>query len=164
MSETMERFEALRVEVEAMQARMKQTAQDLVKNGAAAIFQEYGDIVYAFGWRQYTPYFNDGEPCEFGMGELSILGRADMEDAPEDEYELANWFSENDVWYGGTESFRPWSSNSRLREPRYKEASDAIEALYKVLSYNDLAKEVFGDHVSVLFKESGIEVEEYDHE
>lgn len=27
-----------------------------------------------FGWRQYTPYFNDGEPCEFNVhGALAVM-------------------------------------------------------------------------------------------
>lgn len=30
------------------------------------------DGVRSLHWTQYTPYFNDGDPCEFGTGELFV--------------------------------------------------------------------------------------------
>lgn len=34
--------------------------------------------IYAFGWAQYTPYFNDGEPCVFWVGDPWFLTIADV--------------------------------------------------------------------------------------
>lgn len=34
--------------------------------------------IYAFGWEQYTPYFNDGEPCTFRICEPWFLTVADV--------------------------------------------------------------------------------------
>lgn len=33
---------------------------------------------YAFGWTQYTPYFNDGEPCTFRVNSPWFLTRTDV--------------------------------------------------------------------------------------
>jgi hypothetical protein len=45
--------------------------------------------IVEFGWRQYTPYFNDGEPCEFGVSGLwvRVTGVEDEADAWELEVE-----------------------------------------------------------------------------
>ena len=63
------------------------------------IFQEYPEI-NSFGWTQHTPYFNDGEPCEFSTNlwdtdNLYINGVNSYgdtwgwdDDAEEDEFEF----------------------------------------------------------------------------
>jgi hypothetical protein len=50
-------------------------------------------FVEAVGWTQYTPYFNDGEPCEFGIHEVGVKIAGvgpDLED--EDAYGLPQGF------------------------------------------------------------------------
>lgn len=56
--------------------RMKAEYEEKLKtDGLAAMktafidfFNEHPDI-HALSWRQYTPYFNDGDPCVFGVRE-----------------------------------------------------------------------------------------------
>lgn len=35
--------------------------------------------IHSFGWHQYTPYFNDGEPCVFSTGDVWIRTVDDVE-------------------------------------------------------------------------------------
>lgn len=162
----LDKLTSLRAEVEAARTQMKQAAQQLVDDGAKQIFAQFGDIVHSFGWTQYTPYFNDGDPCEFGMGELYIIAHEDLEQLDEDEvYDLEREW----IWEGGSPAFSRYGDNSKVGkygspQEHYVEASQAIETIYNALSPDDLAKDVFGDHVQVTFTPDGTNVEEYEHE
>lgn len=59
------------VTYESVQARigsLEQQASDLAaaqfESGARALFDEFPDL-QSFGWEQYTPAWNDGDPCHF---------------------------------------------------------------------------------------------------
>lgn len=163
---SMEKLSELRSQVEAARQQMKVAAQTVVKEGANEVFKAYGDIVHSFGWAQYTPYFNDGDPCEFGVGELFIIAHEDLETMDEDEvYDMEREW----LWDGGSPAFSHYSDDSKVGEygspeKRYVEAKQAIEAIYSALSSDDIAKDVFGDHVVVTFTPDGVNTEEYEHE
>jgi hypothetical protein len=57
-------------------------------------FMEENPEVHGIRWYQYTPYFNDGEACTFGVHDayfaLSEPSEEDMEEHPE---ESDNWIS-----------------------------------------------------------------------
>lgn len=94
----------------------------------------------AFGWRQYTPYFNDGEECVFHMGEVSILlHNEDNED----------WL-DNGFYY-------------RETEQGHLAINDAVNEFVNSVPSAEY-KHLFGDHVKVIVTKGGIEVTEYtDH-
>lgn len=56
----------LKVKMEALTAELKVSYKDGLREAAEDIFAAHPHLE-AFAWRQYTPYFNDGEPCEFGI-------------------------------------------------------------------------------------------------
>lgn len=189
----MQQIVNLRQQIESARVQMKEAAKAMMKDGTTAIFEEYGDLIHSFGWRQYTPYFNDGDPCEFSMHELSIIAKQDLREAlidadldPDDpdldEYQVREIYAENDWEYGGSPSFNAYrgkvsktfteySNNYRsgkeVENPdyddRYAEARQACEAVYNALD-DDTARELFGDHVTVVITEGGVEVEEYEHD
>lgn len=41
-------------------------------------------------WRQYTPYFNDGEECTFSVHDIEVFGIREGEDEDDDEYEYGD--------------------------------------------------------------------------
>jgi hypothetical protein len=101
------------------------------------IFEKYPDII-KFGWTQYTPYFNDGDPCVFRYNDMYVCN--DPETADESIYE--------------------WESTYSLGK-KYPE----IRALDKILgSSSDILLEMFGDHVQITITPKGIDVEEYEHD
>jgi hypothetical protein len=61
----------------------KQTVQQPLED-LAPLMQAVLDnpFVHDFGWRQYTPYFNDGDPCVFNAAGFWIRTTADMQPAP----------------------------------------------------------------------------------
>lgn len=174
MTDALTTLNDLNKKVEDSLTAMREAAQDVVKQGTAGIFAEYGDILHSFGWAQYTPYFCDGDPCTFGMNDPFLIAKADVEAVDEWEREEAVGVWQRD--YVGSPSFG-YEGKSRETlgygggertnpnfEQRYADAEKAVAALYKALSTQDIAKEVFGDHVIVTFTPEGVDVEEYDHE
>lgn len=42
--------------------------EEILEEGFKSIFDKYPELK-SFSWRQYTPYFNDGDTCTFGVCE-----------------------------------------------------------------------------------------------
>lgn len=170
MTEALEQLTAMRAEVDALRTQMREKAKQVVKEGTESIFEQYGDILHSFGWTQYTPYFNDGDPCVFSMGELALIAKVDLEGKDPDLAEdlLRDWS------YEGSPAFSPYGfekaskvtstyGDGRKGDPRYDACLGACKQVYEALD-NATAEDIFGDHVRVVFTADGVEVEDYDHE
>lgn len=95
-------------------------------------------------WEQFTPYFNDGDECVFGVYEPSFV--------------LANALEEEEEYIDRYE-----------REIPRDELNDDMRAVSRFIqNQDDLMQSLYGDHVTVLVKRTKdgivIEVEEYEHE
>jgi hypothetical protein len=58
------KYNELKAKIADARKQMEETAKGLFTEMAADLFAENPDLV-SFGWTQYTPYFNDGDPCVF---------------------------------------------------------------------------------------------------
>lgn len=129
--------------------------------------------ILEFGWTQYTPYFNDGEPCEFSVHTPWFRTPADVKDTATDDEED----EEEETWALELSSHptladRKWDHTARnfvaveqsletkARYARCKALSDAIEGG----AFEDALLEAFGDHAEVLVKATGITVSSYEHD
>lgn len=157
-----------------------------MKDSFKEIFKEFFDNypeIQAIGWEQYTPYFNDGEPCVFSVGEKSFL---DQDTSLEDAGESFNWESkrfrtEPADWVrklaknyieGVSEPYnRSYVENVEAWEkikddPRLPVVMDGLDELFDIL--NQIPDEIylssFGDHVSVVVTRKGFTVDDYDHD
>lgn len=126
--------------------------------------------IVEFGWRQYTPYFNDGDSCEFSVHGLWVKTTADVdaEDDPDyDPYEL-------DVDYhrslGKIE--RDWDREARKYvneayvgpdEDRYNRCQ-ALDGALQSGAFDNVLLEHFGDHALITVRKNTIEVEHYSHD
>ena len=124
------------------------------------------DGVIEFGWRQYTPYFNDGEPCEFSAYGTWVRTTADAD--VDDQYELEVDCSHRSIgkrpttWNGETKSY-DHGVYEGPDEGRY----DHCKALNKAIDggeFLDVLAEAFGDHANVTVRRDGIQVEFYEHD
>lgn len=160
--------------------KMKNAFNDIFKT----FFEQYPEIK-AVGWNQYTPYFNDGEPCEFSVGEVfGVAENARNED--DEELDLNNIYSAYDLEemkfpYNGKPSpytyeyrhkYLSYEKDIRAYEkaiaenPRYEEVCNGWKELKSVLNSipEDIYRNAFNDHVFVLATKNGIDVREYDHD
>ena len=152
----------------------------------AAVIGQRG--VEGIAWTQYTPYFNDGSPCEFSTYEpyFAIEGAQHNEDRDyfdygwqEDDYrengrawlstycsEFKRLVGESKVeyvgqWPNGQSKFTDFPVNHILYYP--------VMALSRAMgngSCNAVLLSKFGDHAQVMIdvKNNKIIVEEYDHD
>lgn len=105
--------------------------------------------IEAIAWTQYTPYFNDGEPCVFDVHDPVFVSAQLCKQHGIGE----NWPVENAI--------EDWD----CRE--IPELQAAFQELGKVWSQIDesIFLAVFGDHVRVMIRQDGtVDVEEYDHD
>lgn len=121
-----------------------------------------------FGWRQYTPYFNDGDPCEFSVHGTWVR-TVDDTDADEDELEMWGHRSLGKVtteWAENPENGRREKSGETYEGPdraRY----DRCKALEKAVEggrFEVVLLEAFGDHAEIKVRRDGIEIEFYEHD
>jgi hypothetical protein len=118
--------------------------------------------IVEFGWHQYTPYFNDGEPCEFGANNLWVR-TADMPEEVEDrDYEL-------EVQYGSVAKSalgeRDWRTGvyTGPDEGRFVRVIELLNAI-EGGSFDQLLIKAFGDHADITVRRDGITFEFYDHD
>jgi hypothetical protein len=64
-SPAQQKYHELRSKIAEARKTMEETAKGLFTEMVAELFAENPTLM-SFSWTQYTPYFNDGEPCEFG--------------------------------------------------------------------------------------------------
>lgn len=138
--------------------------------------------VIEFGWQQYTPYFNDGDVCEFSVGAPWIRTVDDDEDADACDLEASRLHPTlGDVAYKWVEfnekekaeyrakwhtSYTPSGEYKRIeKESKY---SDLLELILKLKvdagEYEDAMYDAFGDHAQVTVTKTGIQIDEYDHD
>jgi hypothetical protein len=108
--------------------------------------------VVEFGWQQYTPYFNDGDPCVFSVHGAWL--RTDADDPEADTDEL-------DIDYGhptlSKGELEPWMTDLKAK-------ADALGSAIDGGAFDDVLLEAFGDHAEVKVKRDGITVDEYSHD
>jgi len=165
---------------------IKKDAQSILAEGAKALFEEH-PVVGSFGWVQYTPSFNDGEPCEFTKGETFIFSARELEEGDPDE-------DHKDYEEGGAD-FSPYSDRNyetkRLDktlyrdpddgalyiwgedrgwevvenpnyDPVYGDAKQAVDAFVDLFD-EDLLKSMFGAYgTKITVTREGVDVTEYD--
>lgn len=148
-------------------AKKGQLEAELREHGEAALGDAYGQFwhpkLLGFRWTQYTPYFNDGDSCEFEVNDLEIIGIRGH-----DEFE----YYEGGFSLDG-ESLSRWT-NSTLRaaaskDPTIIPALKGVSALHHRLD-DHIHQCAFGDHaqVTIRFGEEPqsftVEIDGYDHD
>lgn len=132
--------------------------------------------VHLFGWKQYTPYFSDGDICEFSAKGFYLVTEADVEryeDLHEnDPYIVEEVFDPHadHPTLGG----RPYHWDSEARRGHYGDYEGPDKALYEAAmelsgainngSADSVLLGLFGDHCEIQVTKSKIEVEEYSHD
>ena len=133
--------------------KMKKDYQEKIKQDGKAVLRKEMDLffeslpeVLAIKWTQYTPYFNDGDTCTFGVNEP----QAQIEEGEDfrDGYDFTS------TWEGRVPSER----DNTIRK--------GLDALYaKFQKVEEVFEEVFGDHSEITVKRNGeVEIEEYEHD
>lgn len=116
--------------------------------------------VEAIRWDQYTPYFNDGDPCEFSIYEV----RVKLVGIDDDDGDYGDGFADYFALTFEKDGKRPYA-------PEGVEISDELGAAIKAVNgavaggqhYTVLHK-LFGDPAQVTATPEGFHVEDYEHD
>lgn len=115
-------------------------------------------------WTQYTPHFNDGEPCVFEVNDLSVRFDESVQPRIEDHYD-DNFIITGPYGEIDDEFFKEKSDIFNFKEIKtLQKATKEVELLFEKLRDSTNMAEQFGDGVQVTVTKSGVEVEDYDHD
>lgn len=128
--------------------------------------------IQAVRWNQYTPYFNDGDACTFGIygSEVKVAGvqpSAEYGDTDEETTFLTTYdLYEYDPSKGNDYDSRRVFTTIGAGYPS-RMIFDALEAFERVLESGEhfvILNEKFGDPAQVTATKDGFEVEYYEHD
>jgi hypothetical protein len=144
--------------------------------------------IESFGWTQYTPYFNDGEPCVFSVNEELSVTLVDGNSTPpcvrcggrlsQVQEECPNCGLDNPSYdedsYEETEGVENNGALGRRvglesgtyigpDEARYDRCL-ALEEAISSGAFDDVLLEHFGDHCHVTITKDAIRVSTYSHD
>lgn len=159
-------LQAIKVQYEKA---IQENGEKLLKEEFKTFFDKAPEVL-SVKWRQYTPYFNDGDPCNFNADEFMIKFEEVDEEAEVDE----DGFDSKIYGDYGDNYLYAYDFN---KDPEYqcdlvKKMSPtvrdriikALNTLVKNAYDNDILESVFGDHVQIVATREGFEVEGYEHD
>jgi hypothetical protein len=79
MAEVHAEHDRIKAEMEKLRNEMKEKSKGFISKYCKSFF-ERNPMVAKIQWAQYTPYFNDGEPCEFSIGDIVFKLEGDEND------------------------------------------------------------------------------------
>lgn len=128
--------------------------------------------VVEFGWRQCTPYFNDGEPCEFSAYGVWVRTTADSEDLDDDGLDVDYGHPSLGEMTGGAWVDDPENPGRRKKVGERYEGPDLArferaKALGRAVDgghFLNVLLDAFGDHARVTVRGDGIQVDFYEHD
>lgn len=64
-------FDELNLQIEKARQTMRENSKGLIEGASKILFESCPEIKQVH-WTQYTPYFNDGEACEFSVNDFNF--------------------------------------------------------------------------------------------
>lgn len=115
---------------------LREKGEIAVKDALKAFLEKH-PVIDSVKWQQYTPYFNDGEPCTFGVHTPYVVIEGN-------EY---GDYGEFDL----DKEHKDIQADLNQLEGAFGKLEDVMQA-------------VFGDHVEVTVTRTSIEIDDYSHD
>jgi hypothetical protein len=148
MAEAIRKYTEAMEKVKAARESAKATASVALVEGLKEIFAAHPSL-QTIGWTQYTPYFNDGDTCEFGVhaDAYSLRLNGNSPDYGDDELE--------------DEDGNPLPA---LTEDEDEAIREEVAVFIGMFDDDDL-KANYGDHVKVTIKRDGTsDTDDFEHD
>lgn len=149
-------------QINEKKAELDRIIKEFGEQAIKEYLQEFWDknpTILGLRWNQYTPYFNDGDPCVFSVREVRFRFADSEEDSGdyEDGYE--------DTWDYEYHRFPDINRNDRAASLAAIPEYVAAKKLNDIWKNNEMTLlSVFGDHVQITADRDKIEVDEYSHD
>lgn len=156
-----DKIKKLKEQISELQNKLTEESRKLFREESDKLFDKY-DRLKSFGFRAYTPYFNDGDECVYeAHTDYPIINGHD------EDYDEHNGDDEDLLALGKDHEYIMVNGRySRVSREHDEEAAAICKEVKEFLKQfdNNFWKGLVGDHVKVTIKKGEIEVEEYDHE
>lgn len=116
--------------------KLQSLVTSAVEAAASDVFKAFPQFV-GISWAQYTPYFNDGDECIFGIGEVYYISDSDVLDNIVDGEKGGYDYEEDEL------VATSWS----LKKSEHAAVLDMFESLLN--DSEDFLKSAYGDHMEV---------------
>lgn len=137
---------------EKIKAEFLNRGQDLLRTVYRVIFDQHPDII-AIRWNQYTPYFNDGDDCVFGVNEVTFATTNNTGTVPA----ISSLGNHEIEFQNKTYIFIDTYSTP------YETVAKQIDSLNREIK--EVLRGAFGDHVELtIYRDGVMEIEQYEHE
>jgi hypothetical protein len=168
MSTLQDEFDKLLEEQNALRAKFQAKAQELFKQVTKELFDKNPGVT-AVIWTQYTPYFNDGDTCTFGVNEPYFTNANDeqMEDITrygEYEGEEEGVWSEGDWVLTGDSEYCANRRKEMNLEGVDPKSLSKFSRLIQSSEMEDVMLAMFDDHSRICATRDGFDVDEHDHD
>lgn len=177
----MELLEKIKSELEAFEVKKQAFVTELRKEFPQILEPLFvaNPKIKNIGWTQYTPYWNDGEECTFGLNisELYINGEHedDIDALTKGKYETitVDNIEANKAFNNTTDGMKryvdkPLGDTGYFKNEGFdSELFNGTEQFKKALGEvpEDFYKDLFGDHVLVTINSDGdVITDEYEHD
>jgi hypothetical protein len=167
MSDLQTQFDKLLEEQATLRAQFQTKAQELFKQTTKHFFDK-NPAITGIIWTQYTPYFNDGETCEFGVNEPSFTNAKDLSGVSsygeyegsdeETEWSESSWFFDSDSKHA-----KEWRAKMDLTGVDIQSITK-FSTVIQSSEMEGVMEAMFGNHVRVVATRDGFDVEEYNHD
>jgi hypothetical protein len=162
IKEAMKELDLKKKEISTLESKV---GKDVV--GVLKKFIRENDLLDSVRWAQYTPHFNDGDVCEFGVNDLEFKFSKEVNDLLNIE-EYVDGDEENN-WVGD------WKVDSLIEDKvdvlNHKEVKKIEDAIKQARSAHEVLRDIsgflqaeFGDHTQVTVSKKGIETDGYEHD
>lgn len=156
---TATKYQEARERVQAARDEARKIMESAFNESAAELFAKHPEL-QAFKWQQYTPYFNDGDSCEFSVrtddpGVLAV-GAEDWDDADE--------IASDYVYRPDAPDGDKFPKKKPEEMHQLHEAQKSVATFLSQFDEDDM-QYMFGDHVEITVdRDDGIEKDEYSHD
>lgn len=153
-----------------LQKQFQVRAQELFKNITKEFFDKNPGITGVV-WTQYTPYFNDGDTCEFSVNDCTFTNAPldELDDIRWGEYEGETegvWATEN-VAHALTSESEYYKDMKELMLSGGDIDPESCKLFSKAICSFEMESvmlAMFGDHAKIIATRNGFDVDEYSHD
>lgn len=122
-------------------------------------FWEMNPTIKLITWAQYTPYFNDGDECTFGLTEILLSNIVEKEDIK--YLSDCDYYGYNpDLWAVTTSNYNKCFEQYKINEDSVK----LLESFIETLADLNILRQMFGEDSKVLITRDGITIEDYSNQ
>lgn len=143
--------------------RYERDAQEPIENLYPHIRRAFDNGVKAIKWAQYTPYFNDGEPCEFSIYDHYVtsdprIANLWVNNNNYDE-DTDDYFDFEEYIPPSARSIERWGNDHPDQLTREDHGIPVNEERFE-----DALRSAFGDHTEIVITPERVIQFEYEHE